>query len=239
MHSPASRQGWDYFLHVTKSFRHNRHTSISTETRGGALFVVGPGPPPPPGARGGGGAPDELSVCMPTAFQWQWPNDIRSQIVSFENPTGTITNSNLEMAGLLLLWLTVEGVCGLLQEKRVAIFGDNSPLIGWVTRLASKWSLVAKHLIQALALWLKIQRTCPLTTIHIKGKQNTISDVLFGLFGSNPTWKCATSDELLTLFNPMFPLPNQTSWTVFHLNGEVVTRGQSLLLWTIGGGCPG
>ncbi len=81
------------------------------------------------------------------------------------------------MAGLLQLWLTMEGVCGPLQEKRVAMIGDNSPSIGWVERLASKRSLVAKHLIQALALRLKIQRARPLTTIHIEGKQNTISDV--------------------------------------------------------------
>jgi hypothetical protein len=89
-------------------------------------------------------------------FRWQWPKDIRSQVVLFDNPTGTITNSDLEMAGLLLLWLAMEGVCGPLQEKRIALFGDNPPLIGWVACLASKWSLVAKNLVQALSLHLKI-----------------------------------------------------------------------------------
>jgi hypothetical protein len=98
-------------------------------------------------------------------------------LISNENPKGTITNSDLEMAGLLLLWLTMEGVCGTLQEKCVAMFGDNSPFIGWVERLASKGSLVAKNLAQALALRLKIQRACPLTTIHIAGRRNAISDV--------------------------------------------------------------
>jgi hypothetical protein len=67
------------------------------------------------------------------------------------------------MAGLLLLWLAMEEVCGSLREKRIVLFSDNSPLIGWVTRLASKQSLVAKHLVQALALQLKIQRAYPLT----------------------------------------------------------------------------
>jgi hypothetical protein len=89
----------------------------------------------------------KLSACMPTVFRWQWPDDICAQLITNENPKGTITNSNLEMAGLLLLWLTMEGVCGPLQEKRVAMFGDNSPSIGWVERLASKWSLVAKNLV--------------------------------------------------------------------------------------------
>ena len=169
---------------------------------------------------------------MPPLFQWQWPNDICAKLISHENPNGIITNSDLEMVGLLLLWLTmeVEGVCGPLQEICVAMFGDNSPLIGWVQCLASKRSLVAKHLIQALTLQLKIQRACPLTTIYIVGKRNTISDVPSRLFGSNPAWQCANSDELLTLFNPMFPLPNQTPWTVFHLNCKVVTHVASALL---------
>jgi hypothetical protein len=74
------------------------------------------------------------------------------------------------MAGLLLLWLAMKGVCTLLREKQIALFGDNSPSIGWVARLASKWSLVAENLVQALALHLKIQRACPLTSIHIEGK---------------------------------------------------------------------
>ena len=119
----------------------------------------------------------ELSACTPMVFRWQWPNDVHTQLISNENPKGTITNSDLEMTGLLLLWLTMEGVCRPLQEKRVAMFGDNSPSISWVERVASKQSLVAENLAQALALRLKIQRACPLTTIHIAGRQNAISSV--------------------------------------------------------------
>ena len=171
----------------------------------------------------------KLSACTPTVFRWQWPNDIRTQLISNENTEGTITHSDLEMAGLLLLWLTMEGVCRPLQEKSVAMFGDNSPFIGWVERLASKGSLVAKNLAQALALRLKIQRACPLTTIHIAGRRNAIYNVPSQSFGSNPTWQCANADKLLILFNPMFPLPNQTSWTVLHLNCEVVKRVTSSL----------
>jgi hypothetical protein len=113
-------------------------------------------------------------------------------------------------------------VCGPLREKRIALFSENSPTIGWVTPLASKPSLVAKHLVQALALQLKIQRACPLTPIHIEGKRNAISDVPSRLFGSNPTWKYDTDADLLTLFNPMFPLPHQNLWTDFHLICKVV-----------------
>jgi hypothetical protein len=88
---------------------------------------------------------------------------------------------------------------------------------------------VAKNLVQALALHLKIQCACPLTPIHIKGKQNAISNVSSRSFGSNPAWKCNMDDDLLTLFNPTFPLSHQKSWTVFCLNCKGVTRVTSAL----------
>jgi hypothetical protein len=166
----------------------------------------------------------KLSACTPTVFQWQWPDDIKANTASYNNPTGKITNSDIKMAGILLLWLTMKGVCGPLHKKRVTLFSDNTPTVDWVTRLASKKSTIAEHLIQALALHLKSQWACPLTPMHIEGKHNAIADVPSRLFGSNPVWHCNIYSDLLTLFNSMFPLPNQLSWTVFHLNCRVVTH---------------
>jgi hypothetical protein len=77
---------------------------------------------------------------------------VAKDITTANNPGGHITNSDLEMAGLVLLWLTMDEVCGPLEEKRHTMFNDNSPTIGWGTKLASKRSMVAEHLIQALAL---------------------------------------------------------------------------------------
>jgi len=47
------------------------------------------------------------------------------------------------MAGLFLLWLVMEQVCGNLREKNVALFSDNSPTVGWVRRLDSRVSGVS------------------------------------------------------------------------------------------------
>jgi hypothetical protein len=70
---------------------------------------------------------------------------------------------------------------------------------------------------------------CPLTTMHIKGKRHAISDVPSCLFGSNPVWVCKTNPDLLTLFNSLFPLPQQQSWMVYHPNYATVTRVTSIL----------
>jgi hypothetical protein len=59
----------------------------------------------------------ELSECPPTVFHTQWPPDITANVVLMANPKGTITNSDLELAGLVILWLMMEHVCGPLKEK--------------------------------------------------------------------------------------------------------------------------
>jgi hypothetical protein len=171
----------------------------------------------------GGVVLGELSQCTPVVFRWEWPADIKQNLISFSNPTGGITNSNLEMEGLLMLWLVLKGVCPTLRKKCVTLFSDNSPTVSWVTWLASCRSVVAEHLVQALTLWLKTMHTCPLTPLHIEGKRNAIANVPPWLFGSNRAWTCASDTDLLNLFNTLFPLPQQKSWTVYHPNCTVVT----------------
>ena len=80
----------------------------------------------------GGAVIGELSPCVPTIFRWQWPPDVTQDIKTAENPGGHITNSDLEMTGLVLLWLTMEEICGPLEEKHLTLFNDNSPTIGRV-----------------------------------------------------------------------------------------------------------
>ncbi len=50
----------------------------------------------------------ELSSCTLVVFQLEWPDDVKQNIISLSNPTGSLTNSNLEMAGLVMLWLIIK-----------------------------------------------------------------------------------------------------------------------------------
>jgi hypothetical protein len=47
----------------------------------------------------------ESKACTPTVFRYEWPQDIKASLVLFDNPCGTITNSDLKMAELLMLYL--------------------------------------------------------------------------------------------------------------------------------------
>ena len=162
--------------------------------------------------------------CVPTVFRWEWSQDVKERYKSEE-----ITNSDLEMSGLFLLWLVMEQVCGNLREKNVALFSDNSPTVGWVRRLATRGSLVSAHLIRAPALRLKLNGTCPITPLHIAGEENSMTDIPSRSFGSETKWHCQSNSDLLTLFNISFPLPNQHSWTVFQISYAVGMRVTSVL----------
>jgi hypothetical protein len=134
----------------------------------------------------------KATTIPPTVFWFQWPDAIRRDIFSANNPAGTITNSDLEMVALLMLFMVIDGMVPNLTEKRVALYSDNSPSVHWVQHLAAKSSVAAMQLIRALALCLHVHRTSPLTTLHIEGAQNAMTDIPSRSFGGIHKWFCAT-----------------------------------------------
>jgi hypothetical protein len=103
----------------------------------------------------GGVIVGENSSCPPTVVCLQWPADITNNVKSDSNPNETITNSDLEMAGLLLVLLVMEEIVWDSRERKITLFSNNTPTVSWVTRLSSRHSIIAANLVAALALWLK------------------------------------------------------------------------------------
>ncbi len=88
------------------------------------------------------------------------------------------------MAGLLFLWLCVEAIVPDLAHKHIALFSSNLPTVSWVNKMASRKSHIAAQLVRALALCLNVQKTCPLTPVHIPGVENALTDIPLQSFGS-------------------------------------------------------
>ena len=86
------------------------------------------------------------------------PNSGKDDVVTESNPNGRITDSDLEMAGLLMLWRVMESICDIPIACHCALFSDNKPMMSWVCQMAANRSLVAKQLLQALALRLRLKR---------------------------------------------------------------------------------
>jgi hypothetical protein len=64
-------------------------------------------------------------------WQFKWPPDIQKELVTGTNKTGKLTIKDLELAGLVLGWLVLEGVCKDLVFKHVGMFCDNTSLVTW------------------------------------------------------------------------------------------------------------
>jgi hypothetical protein len=124
----------------------------------------------------GGIVVGELRAAPPTVFRIEWPPEIQGALVSESNPAGTISNSDLECAGLVLVWLLLEATVENLEASRVALYSDNSPSVSWIQRLAARRSPIAMQLIRALALRLQLRKASPLTTLHIAGDKNQLTD---------------------------------------------------------------
>ena len=66
----------------------------------------------------------------PVAWRFEWPADIARRLVTDTNPRGTITNSDLELAGGLL-HLDALTHCFDIRERTVVSKGDNLSTTFW------------------------------------------------------------------------------------------------------------
>ena len=118
-------------------------------------------------------------------FRLEWPDDIKQEVLKTNAGQGsTLTNSDLEMAGLLLPFLVMEEVCDMGPGTHLALFSDNSPTVHWVRLMAAKGILVAGQLLRAFALRMKQRHISLLTPLHIAGKKNDMRDIPSCSFGS-------------------------------------------------------
>ena len=83
--------------------------------------------------------------------------------------------------------------------------------------------------MRALTLRMQASGVSPLTTLHVPGKLNAMTDIPSRSFGSEPKWHCISDTDLLNLFNHSFPLPKQSSWTVYSPSFALCTRVLSVL----------
>ena len=178
----------------------------------------------------GGIVVGENLAIVPIVFRLEWPKEVRTLVISDNNPEGKITNSDLECAGGLLLWLVMEQVVPSLENRHVALLNDNSPTISWLQKMNSRHSKTAAAILRVLSMRLRLARASPLIAMHIAGEENSISDIPSRSFGGKAKWHCKSDDEFLTLFDAQFPLPSQNSWTVFQIPKKLCTRVISILL---------
>jgi hypothetical protein len=161
----------------------------------------------------------------PVVWRVIWPQDIRDNVVSFENPTGRITNSDLEMAAMLFHFIVLEHLVSL-RHVHVAAWCDNTPTVSWTNKLSSSRSVVASRLTRALALRIRANEASPLIAVSIAGVNNQMADVASRTFGNTSVTSNAyqfSDDDFLRFFSTSFPVQND-SWRCFRPSNKLTSR---------------
>ena len=146
-----------------------------------------------------------------------------------ENPDGPITNSDLELAGLLICWLVMEEVSPCLCHKPFRLYCNNSTAVSWVKRMATRSPKIAGPLLMALAIRVKARQSSPLYPLHISGAKDGIGDIPARSFGGTMEWHCRTDKEFFTLFNSKSSLSNKNSWAPYRIPNITYMRVISVL----------
>jgi len=159
----------------------------------------------------------------PIVWRLSFPPDIQTLLVLEDNPHGTITNSNLEMTGLLCQWLILEPMADL-AHCHIAVGCDNTPTVAWANKLLSTKAKLAAQLVRALALCMLAVQASPLTAFHLPGSINNMADFASRSFDTHPS-----DTSFLSHFNSTFPLPQGASWLMCHLSNATIGKVYSAL----------
>jgi hypothetical protein len=124
-----------------------------------------------------------------TVWQLQWQPDITAAIFSQSNPTGAQTNSDLEMAAVVLHLIVLEPLVPSVHHKLMQIHRDNTLSVAWLTKMATKTvnSDAAHRLVRGLA--------------HVAGADNNLADI-----ASRAITRLDDNHVFLTHFDNLFPL---------------------------------
>ncbi|KAL7545534.1 hypothetical protein ACHAWF_008883 [Thalassiosira exigua] len=117
---------------------------------------------------GGVWVPGEETLA-PIVWRVRWPPEVVARLVTFDNPEGDITNSDLEMVAEVLGWLVLEANAPT-RHKHVGVCSDNSHTEAWQMKGASKRSDVANRLLRVLEIRMRTNRASPLVTHHMAGE---------------------------------------------------------------------
>jgi hypothetical protein len=168
-------------------------------------------------ASGAGGVwlSGELGLA-PMVWRLEFPEHIASQVVSDSNPTGNLTNSDLEMAAALLHHMVLQTEVDL-RFKRSGTLSDNTPTVAWTKRMADKSkSPTAGRLLRGMAAVQRASQAGPYTVASVAGIDNAMADVASRSFHPTKGPDLTCDSVFLTHFESRFPLPQQLSWTLVH-----------------------
>ena len=209
-------------IHLTKDahdflddFRWLAHNLHNRPTR---LFELVPSPPWVIGATDASGAglggvffvPTAQSSATDPQYRHRLPDAIRARLISTNNPKGTITNSDLELAAAVAHPDVIASTSNI-SEATVATLHDNTPTVFWQRKGSTTTTGPAAYLLRLHALHARHLRYIS-THDYIPGPINAMADDASRLLH-------LSCNDFLSHFDSAFPQP--FPWTECTLSSEM------------------
>jgi hypothetical protein len=141
-----------------------------------------------------------------------------NDLVSYANPTGSVTNSDLELAGT---FIQQEGYVSLLdcRERTVHTCSDNTPAVAWQGRGSVTTHGPASYLLRLQAMHQRFHRYHP-TFSYIPGPKNVMAD------DCSRMWNLSDS-QLVAYFNTTYP--QKLPWRLWTPGNKILSAVNSAL----------
>ena len=141
----------------------------------------------------------------PVVWRYEWPKNIVDKLVTDDNPTGTISNSDLELAGGLI-HLEALAQTFDVRERTLLSKTDNLNTLFWQRKGSATTEKVPAHLLRLFGIHQRYHRYVSRHD-YLPGKSNPLADGLSRDF--TLTW-----DEQMEALAPYLPEPDEYQiWT--------------------------
>jgi hypothetical protein len=138
---------------------------------------------------------------QPIVWRVEFEQAIATQVVSNDNPHGRLTNSDLEMAALLLQYMVLHQEVEM-WFARAGVLSNNTPTVAWTARMANKSNApTAGQLLRGLAAIQRASQTGLLKVAFIAGVKNSMADVASHSFGQNRVPNAVFLQHFTNLFS--------------------------------------
>ena len=152
----------------------------------------------------------------PVVWRTRFPPTITADLVSYENPHGSTTNSDLELAATVLQHEVIANHYDI-RERTTHTATDNTPALSWQHRGSVSTNTVPAYLLRLQALHQRYHRYVA-TYSYLPGPTNVMSD------DASRLWHLS-DNELLTHFDSTYPQPH--SWVLYqpplHMTSAVIS----------------
>jgi hypothetical protein len=153
---------------------------------------------------------DALQRLPPLLWRKRFPQEVTEAVVSWANPTGTLTNSDLEQAGLVC-HPDILAQQHDVRERTICVLSDNTAAISRDNRGSTSTNAASSYLCRLAALHQRAYRY-RLRSSHIPGSLNVMADIL------SRRWELSDS-QLLAHFDTTFP--QALPWQLCQLRSEM------------------